>query len=97
MFILYMGLYALLFFPLLNYSRFTQDEDPAGLIYLLYQGAWGFWVILGAIWVHEQIETKSNSYNFLKILQASQSSRRRSLCLHKPGIRWRTFKSNGFI
>jgi hypothetical protein len=68
MFILYLGMYALIFFPLLNYSRFTQDENPAELIYLLYQGAWGFWVILGAIWVHEQIETKSSSYSFLRIL-----------------------------
>jgi hypothetical protein len=67
-FLLYLGLYALIFFPLLNYSRFTQDEDPAELIYLLYQGAWGFWIILGAIWVHEQIESKRNSYGFLRTL-----------------------------
>lgn len=68
MFILYLGMYMLIFFPLLNYSRFTQEEDPAELNYLFYQGAWGFWIILGAMWVHEQIETKSNSYAFLRIL-----------------------------
>lgn len=68
MFLLYIGLYAILFFPLLNYSRFTQDEDPAELIYLLYQGAFGFWIVLGSIWVHEQVESKNNSYNFLRAL-----------------------------
>ena len=68
MFFLYMGLYAFIFFPLLNYSRFTLDEDPAELIYLLYQGAYGFWIVLGAIWVHEQIESKSRAYTFLRIL-----------------------------
>jgi len=68
MFIFYLGLYALIFFPLLNYSRFTLDEDPAELIYLLYQGAWGFWIVLGAVWVHEQMEAKSKSYAFLRTL-----------------------------
>ena len=68
MFIFYLGLYAFVFFPLLNYSRFTVDEDPAELIYLLFQGAWGFWIVLGAIWVHEQMESKSKGYTFLRTL-----------------------------
>ncbi len=67
MYVLYAGLYAILFFPLLNYDRITgpDSHDP---IYTFYQGSFIFWVVLGSLWAHEQMEHKARGYGFLRTL-----------------------------
>jgi len=67
MYAFYLGLYALFFFPLLNYDRVTgpDTEDPS---YIFYQGIFLIWVVLGALWAHENMEQKTNGYRFLTTL-----------------------------
>ena len=67
MYVFYMGLYAVLLFPLLNHDRITgpDTEDPA---YIFYQGVFIIWVALGALWAHESMEHKSTGYQFLRTL-----------------------------
>ncbi len=67
MYVFYLGLYAIFFFPLLNYDRVTgpDTENPS---YIFYQGIFLIWVVLGALWAHENMEQKANGYKFLKTL-----------------------------
>jgi hypothetical protein len=67
MYVFYLGLYVIFFFPLLNYDRVTgpDTEDPS---YIFYQGIFLIWVVLGALWAHENMEQKTKGYRFLRIL-----------------------------
>jgi len=67
MYVLYLGLYMVLLFPLLNYDRVTgpDTEDPS---YMFYQGIFLVWVVLGALWAHENLEHKTHGYRFLQTL-----------------------------
>ncbi len=67
MYVLYAALYAGLLFPLLNYDRIT-GSDPRDPIYIFYQGSFIFWVVLGSLWAHEQMEHKARGYGFLRTL-----------------------------
>ncbi len=51
----------------MNYTRYTSNEvfDP---IYIFYQTPFIFWIILGAIWTQENLESKINGYAFLRTL-----------------------------
>jgi hypothetical protein len=67
MYLVYAGLYAVLLFPLLNYDRIT-GPDTAAPNYILYQGSFIFWLILGGLWSHEKLERKTRGTQFLMIL-----------------------------
>ena len=54
-------------FPFYNHDRLT-GPDPLDLSFQYYQIFGLFWVIIAAIWLHEQIEDKSNGYRFLRQL-----------------------------
>jgi len=63
----YLAGYMFLIFPLMNYTRYTSNEafDP---IYIFYQTPFIFWIVLGAIWTQENLESKIKGYAFLSIL-----------------------------
>lgn len=67
MYAFYLAMYAFLMFPLLNYDRISgpDTEDP---IYAFYQGIFLIWVVLGALWAHENMEHKTDAYRFLRTL-----------------------------
>lgn len=52
--------------PLFNYDRLT-GPDPLGLSFASYLAPM-IWLVLGAMWSHEQMESKTNGYAFLRIL-----------------------------
>lgn len=72
LFIFYIALYMFVFFPLLNFNR-IKGNDQLDLVYILYQGSFLFWIALGAIWAHENMENKTNGYKFLRTLPIKQS------------------------
>ena len=43
-------------FPLMNYTRYTSNE-PFDPIYIFYQTPFIFWIVLGAIWTQENLES----------------------------------------
>ena len=51
----------------MNYTRYTSKEifDP---IYIFYQTPFIFWIVLGAIWSQENLESKIKGYAFLSTL-----------------------------
>ncbi|MFC2164679.1 ABC-2 transporter permease [Acidobacteriota bacterium] len=71
-FFLYSAGYMFFIFPLMNYTRYTSNEafDP---IYIFYQAPFIFWVVLGAIWTQENLESKIKGYSFLNILPITVS------------------------
>jgi hypothetical protein len=52
--------------PMFNYDRLV-GPDPMSLSFATYLAPM-VWLVLGAMWSHEQMESKSNGYAFLKIL-----------------------------
>ncbi len=66
-FILYSIIMAGLVFPLMNHDRLT-GPDPLTLNFVFTMAPFLFLIVLGAIFVHEQFEHKSNGYAFLRIL-----------------------------
>ncbi len=64
---MYLAGYMFLIFPLMNYTRYTSNEvfDP---IYIFYQTPFIFWIVLGAIWTQENMESKIKGYAFLSTL-----------------------------
>lgn len=59
--------YMFFIFPLMNYTRYTSNEafEP---IYIFYQTPFIFWIVLGAIWTQENLESKIKGYAFLSTL-----------------------------
>ncbi len=67
MYAFYLAMYAFLMFPLLNYDRIS-GPDTENPIYIFYQGGFLIWMVLGALWAHENMEHKTNAYRFLRTL-----------------------------
>jgi hypothetical protein len=72
MFLLFLGTYLGLLFPMLNQDRLL-GPDPLDLSFVLYLNSYTYWIILGAIWAHEQLENKYKGTAFLKILPIKKS------------------------
>lgn len=51
-------------FPTFNYDRLTSP-DPLSLIFVLYLLPYLFMGVIAPIWIHEQMESKTNGYTFL--------------------------------
>jgi hypothetical protein len=66
-FILYSVLLTGLVFTLFNHDRVT-GPDPLSLSFVFTLAPFVFYVAIGAIWTHEQIEYKFKGYTFLKLL-----------------------------
>ncbi len=62
-FVIYIGAV----FPAFNYDRLTSP-DPLSLVFPLYLVPYLFMAVMAAIWIHEQIESKSKGYAFLSSL-----------------------------
>ncbi len=65
-YLLYPGLLLVFGLPLFNHDRLT-GPDPLSLSFASYLAPM-VWLVLGAMWSHEQMENKFNGYAFLKIL-----------------------------
>jgi hypothetical protein len=52
--------------PMFNHDRLT-GPDPLDLSFAVYLAPM-IWLVLGAMWSHEQMENKSHGYAFLRIL-----------------------------
>ncbi len=71
-FILYLLLAVGLVFPLFNYDRLT-GPDPLTLNFVFTLAPYLFFVVLGAVYIHEQLEQKTNGYAFLRTLPVRAS------------------------
>jgi hypothetical protein len=71
-FILYISLAVGLVFPLFNHDRLT-GPDPLTLNFVFTLAPYLFFVVLGAVYIHEQMEEKTNGYSFLRILPVRAS------------------------
>ena len=59
-------------FPLFNHDRLT-GPNPLDLSFVFYLTPYLFWVAIGSIWGHEQMEAKTNSNDFLRLLPIKES------------------------
>jgi len=65
-YILYPGLLLAFGLPMFNYDRLV-GPDPLSLSFASYLAPM-IWLVLGAMYSHEQMESKANGYAFLRIL-----------------------------
>ena len=65
-YLMYPGLLLAFGLPMFNHDRLT-GPDPLSLSFATYLAPM-IWLVLGAMWSHEQMESKSNGYAFLRIL-----------------------------
>lgn len=65
-YILYPLLLLVFGLPLFNHDRLT-GPDPLSLSFAIYLAPM-VWLVLGAMWAHEQMENKANGYAFLRTL-----------------------------
>jgi hypothetical protein len=65
-YILYPLLLLVFGLPLFNHDRLS-GPDPLGLSFAIYLAPM-VWLVLGAMWSHEQMESKANGYAFLRTL-----------------------------
>jgi hypothetical protein len=65
-YLLYPGLLLVFGLPLFNHDRLT-GPDPLSLSFTTYLAPM-IWLVLGAMYSHEQMESKANGYAFLRIL-----------------------------
>lgn len=65
-YIIYPGLLLVFGLPMFNHDRLV-GPDPLGLSFAGYLAPM-IWLVLGAMWSHEQMESKANGYTFLRIL-----------------------------
>jgi hypothetical protein len=65
-YLLYPGLLLVFGLPLFNHDRLT-GPDPLSLSFATYLAPM-IWLVLGAMYSHEQMESKANGYAFLRIL-----------------------------
>jgi hypothetical protein len=72
-FILFILLSVGLVFPLFNHDRIT-GPDPLTLNFVFTLAPYLFFVVLGAIIIHEQFEQKTNGYPFLRTLPVKASA-----------------------
>lgn len=71
-FILFVLLAVGLIFPLFNHDRLT-GPDPFTLNFVFTLAPYLFFVVLGAVYIHEQMEEKTNGYAFLQLLPIEAS------------------------
>lgn len=71
-FILFILLAVGLVFPLFNYDRLT-GPNPLTLNFVFTLAPYLFFVVLGAVYIHEQLEQRSNGYAFLRTLPVKAS------------------------
>lgn len=71
-FILYILLAVGLVFPLFNHDRLT-GPDPLTLNFVFTLAPYLFFVVLGAVYIHEGLEQKTNGYAFLRTLPVKAS------------------------
>lgn len=71
-FILHILLAVGLIYPLFNHDRLT-GPDPLTLNFVFTLAPFLFFVVLGAVYTHEQWEQKSNGYAFLRTLPVKAS------------------------
>lgn len=71
-FILFMLLSVGLIFPLFNHDRLTGPY-PLSLNFVFTLAPYLFFVVLGAVYIHEQMEEKTNGYVFLRLLPIEAS------------------------
>lgn len=71
-FILYVLITVGLVFPLFNHDRLT-GPDPLSLNFVFTLAPYLFFVVLGAVYIHEQLEQKTNGYAFLRMLPVKAS------------------------
>jgi hypothetical protein len=77
-FLFYIAIYFGFLFPMINYDRF-QAAAPLSLGFVFFITTYIYWLVLGAVYSHEQLEHKNNGYAFLRNLPIS----RRDLVLSK--------------
>ncbi len=65
-YVLYPVLLLVFALPMFNYDRLS-GPDPMSLDFATYLAPM-VWLVLAAMWSHEQMESKSNGYAFLRIL-----------------------------
>lgn len=65
-YVLYPVLLLVFALPMFNYDRLSSP-DPMSLDFATYLAPM-VWLVLAAMWSHEQMESKSNGYIFLRIL-----------------------------
>ena len=65
-YLLYPGLLLVFALPMFNYDRLV-GPDPFSLSFATYLAPM-IWLVLAAMWAHEQMESKANGYTFLRIL-----------------------------
>ncbi len=65
-YLLYPALLLVFGLPMFNHDRLA-GPDPLGLSFATYLAPM-VWLVLGAMWSHEQMESKSNGYAFLRML-----------------------------
>jgi hypothetical protein len=65
-YLLYPGLLLAFGLPMFNHDRLV-GPDPLGLSFAIYLAP-AIWLVLGGMWSHEQMESKANVYQFLRIL-----------------------------
>jgi hypothetical protein len=61
-----------LVFPLFNHDRLT-GPNPLTLNFVFTLAPYLFFVVLGAVYIHEQLEQKSNGYKLLRTLPVKAS------------------------
>lgn len=71
-FIIFILLSVGLVFPLFNYDRVT-GPDPLTLNFVYTLAPYLFFVVLGAVYIHEQWEQRNNAYAFLRLLPVKPS------------------------
>ena len=71
-FILFILLAVGLVFPLFNHDRLT-GPDPLTLNFVFTLAPYLFFVVLGAVYIHEGLEQKTNGYSFLRTIPVKAS------------------------
>lgn len=66
-FLFYWAVYFGIAFPFINYDRVSASR-PIDLSFVLYITFYIYWLVLGSIYSHEQLEHKNSGYAFLGIL-----------------------------
>jgi hypothetical protein len=65
-YLLYPGLLLAFGLPMFNHDRLV-GPNPLSLSFAIYLAPM-IWLVLGAMWSHEQMESKANGYQFLRLL-----------------------------
>ena len=64
-FLFYLATYFGVLVPFINYDR-IHSPDPLSLSFVFYITAYIYWLVLGSVYSHEQLEHKNRGYAFLR-------------------------------